>query len=108
MNTLIFILLLVACTDDFNNCYSNKTMVETFSTAQACEQAMVPSTKKFTAYGQQIFAQCTKVQANLNQQEVKLIWYVTNRGNFLLKSQNINDKESRVYEENIFPFHPHF
>ncbi|GAA5108494.1 hypothetical protein [Bartonella jaculi] len=90
MNPLIFILLVVSCTDDFNSCYSDNTMAKTYPTAQACEQAMIPSTKKFTSYGQQIFAQCTKVQANL-QQQVNMIWAVTNQGNFLLKSQSIDD-----------------
>ncbi|MGF7158214.1 hypothetical protein [Bartonella heixiaziensis] len=103
MNPLVFILLVVSCTDDFNSCYSDNTMVKTFSTAQACEQAMVPSTKKFTTYGQQIFAQCTKVSANLQKQEVNMIWTVTNRGNFLLKSQNINDNLSAVHEADVLP-----
>ncbi|EJF88429.1 hypothetical protein ME1_00600 [Bartonella vinsonii subsp. arupensis OK-94-513] len=103
MNTLVFLLLLVSCTDDFNSCYSNKTMVTTYPTAQACEQAMIPSTKKFSSYGQQIFAQCTSIRANLQQQEVKLIWSVTNRGNFLLKSKNIDDKTPEEYETNILP-----
>ncbi|UNE53821.1 hypothetical protein [Bartonella machadoae] len=103
MNNLVFILLLVSCTDDFNSCYSNKTMVETYKTAQECEQAMIPSTKKFSSSGQQIFAQCTSIQANLHQQEVKLSWYVTNRGNFLLKSQNMDDKTFREHETNILP-----
>ncbi len=62
-------------------------MVKTYPTAQACEQAMIPSTKKFAFYGQQIFAQCTHIHANLHQKEVNLIWAVTNRGNFLLTSQ---------------------
>ncbi|WP_455480518.1 hypothetical protein V3564_05155 [Bartonella sp. B12(2025)] len=103
MNTLVFILLLVSCTDDFNSCYSNNTMVKTYPTAQACEQAMVPSTKKIASYGQQIFAQCTSIHTNLHQQAVKLTWFVTNRGNFLLKSQNINDKISEVHEADVFP-----
>ncbi|WP_035008291.1 hypothetical protein [Candidatus Bartonella washoeensis] len=103
MNPLVFILLVVSCTDDFNSCYSNKTMAKTYPTAQACEQAMVPSTKKFTSYGQQIFAQCTKVHANLQQQKINVIWTVTNRGNFLLKSQNINDKVSASHESDILP-----
>ncbi|CAF26565.1 hypothetical protein [Bartonella quintana] len=91
MNTLIFILLVVSCTDDFNSCYSNNTMAKTYPTAQACEQAMIPSTKQFASYGQQIFAQCTKAHANLHQQKVNLIWSVTNQGNFLLKSQSTNN-----------------
>ncbi|WP_040298791.1 hypothetical protein [Bartonella sp. DB5-6] len=103
MNTFVFILLLVSCTDDFNSCYSNDTMVKTYPTAQACEQAMIPSTKKFASYGQQIFAQCTSIQANLHQQEVKLIWSVTNRGNFLLKSQTMNDKRSKIHETKALP-----
>ncbi len=107
MNTLVFILLLVSCTDDFNSCYSNNTMVKTYKTAQACEQAMIPSTKKIASYGQQIFAQCTSIQENLHQQDVKLIWYVTNQGNFLLKTQNRNDKVS-IHEENISLPHPFF
>ncbi|WP_034987553.1 hypothetical protein [Bartonella florencae] len=106
MNTLVFILLLVSCTDDFNSCYSNNKMVKIYPTAQACEQAMVPATKKFASYGQQIFAQCTPVQANLHQQQVKLIWSVTNRGNFLLTSQNMHDKISKDHDTDIFPLHP--
>ncbi|MBB4076192.1 hypothetical protein GGR08_000485 [Bartonella fuyuanensis] len=78
-------------------------MVKIYPTAQACEQAMVPSTKKFALYGQQIFAQCINVHANLHQQEVKLIWSVTNHGNFLLKSQNVKDKTPTVSKEEIFP-----
>nr|WP_246348548.1 hypothetical protein [Bartonella callosciuri] len=108
MNPLIFILLLVSCTDDFTSCYSNNTMVKTYPTAQACDQAMIPSTKKFASYGQQIFAQCINVQANLYQQEVTLIWSVTNHGNFLLKSQNMNNKVSRVRKAGVFLHHPHF
>ncbi|WP_317993745.1 hypothetical protein [Bartonella gliris] len=111
MNPFVFILLVVSCTDDFNSCYSNHTMAKAYPTAQACEQAMIPSTKKFTSYGQQIFAQCTKVHANLQQQEVNVIWAVTNRGNFLLKSQNTNDTIdpqihdtiSAVHETDILP-----
>ncbi|WP_375609352.1 MULTISPECIES: hypothetical protein [unclassified Bartonella] len=103
MNPLVFILLLVSCTDDFNSCYSNNTMVKTYPTAQACEQAMVPSTKKFAFYGQQIFAQCINVHPNLHQQEVKLIWSVTNHGNFLLKSQNVNDKKPKDHKQDILP-----
>lgn len=95
MNSLVFVLLLVSCTDDFNSCYSNNTMIKTYPTAQACEQAMIPSTKKIASYGQQIFAQCINVQANLHQQQKKLIWYVTNRGNFLITSQNTYDKISK-------------
>nr|WP_246787121.1 hypothetical protein [Bartonella taylorii] len=103
MNTLVFILLLVSCTDDFNSCYSNNTMVKTYPTAQACEQAMIPSTKKLSSYGQQIFAQCTTIHANLHQQEVKLIWSVTNQGNFLLTSQIMNDKRSEIHETKALP-----
>ncbi|WP_455481776.1 hypothetical protein V4P56_04785 [Bartonella sp. B35(2025)] len=91
MNPLVFILLLVSCTDDFNSCYSNNTMVKIYPTAQACEQAMVPSTKEFALHGQQIFAQCTSIHTNLYHQEVDLIWYVTNRGNFLLKSETTDN-----------------
>nr|WP_034460117.1 hypothetical protein [Bartonella koehlerae] len=101
MNTLVFILLVVSCTDDFNSCYSNNTMATIYPTAEACEQAMVPSTKKFASYGQQIFAQCTKLYTNLHRQEVNLIWSVTNRGNFLLQSQNINDNMSTENEADI-------
>ncbi|SSZ39358.1 hypothetical protein [Bartonella grahamii] len=103
MNPFVFILLLVSCTDDFNSCYSNNTMVKIYPTAQACEQSMIPSTKKFSFSGQQIFAQCINVHADLHQQEVKLIWSVTNRGNFLLKSQNVNNKISTVQKEGILP-----
>ncbi|WP_375648306.1 MULTISPECIES: hypothetical protein [unclassified Bartonella] len=103
MTPLVFILLLVSCTDDFNSCYSNNTMVKIYPTAQACEQSMIPSTKKFSFSGQQIFAQCINVHADLHQQEVKLIWSVTNRGNFLLKSQNVNNKISTVQKEGILP-----
>ncbi|WP_019222630.1 hypothetical protein [Bartonella rattaustraliani] len=92
MNSFVFILLLVSCTDDFNSCYSNNKMVKIYPTVQACEQAMIPSTQKFSLYGQQIFAQCTSVHANLQQQQVKLIWSVTNQGTFLLKSQTIKSK----------------
>ncbi|WP_455478017.1 hypothetical protein V3565_04510 [Bartonella sp. B10] len=91
MNPLIFVLLLVSCTDDFNNCYSNNTMVQTYTTAQECEQAMIPSTKKFAFHGQQIFAQCIDVHTNLHHKAVDIIWFVTNRGNFLLKRKNIDD-----------------
>nr|WP_273756842.1 hypothetical protein [Bartonella sp. MM73XJBT] len=108
MNSLVFILLLVSCTDDFNSCYSNNTMVEVYPTAQACEQAMIPSTKKFASYGQQIFAQCTSVQANLYQQQVQLTWSVTNRGNFLLTSQNIHDKVFQNHKADIFSSYHHF
>ncbi|WP_035452219.1 hypothetical protein [Bartonella doshiae] len=94
MNPLVFILLLVSCTDDFNSCYSNNTMVKIYPTAQTCEQAMIPSTKEYASYGQQIFAQCTSIQTNLHQQDVNLIWSVTNRGNFLLKSQNTHESLS--------------
>lgn len=108
MNSLAFILLLVSCTDDFNSCYSNNSMVEIYPTAQACEQAMIPSTKKFASYGQQIFAQCTSVQANLHQQQVKLIWSVTNRGNFLLTSQKMHDHVSQNHQADILSPHHHF
>ncbi|PIT68447.1 hypothetical protein [Bartonella tribocorum] len=105
MNPLVFILLLVSCTDDFNHCYSNNTMAKIYPTAQACEQAMVPSIKKSTFYGQQIFAQCINIYPNVHQQTVKLIWSVTNHGNFLLKSQNVNDKISTTtpHKEEILP-----
>ncbi|WP_345119369.1 hypothetical protein [Bartonella pachyuromydis] len=108
MNSLVFILLLVSCTDDFNSCYSNNTMVEIYPTAQACEQALIPSTKKIASYGQQIFAQCTSIEANLHQQQVKLIWYVTNRGNFLLTSQKMHDKVFQNYKADIFSSYRHF
>ncbi|WP_212113064.1 hypothetical protein [Bartonella queenslandensis] len=103
MNPLVFILLLVSCTDDFNSCYSNNTMAKIYPTAQACEQAMVPSTKKSAFYGQQIFAQCINIHPDAHQQTVKLIWSVTNHGNFLLKSQNVHDKISTVHKEDILP-----
>ncbi|EJF82390.1 hypothetical protein MCU_01499 [Bartonella elizabethae Re6043vi] len=106
MNPLIFILLLVSCTDDFNSCYSNNTMAKIYPTAQACEQAMVPSIKKSAFYGQQVFAQCINIHPQLHQQKVKLIWSVTNHGNFLLKSQNVNDKRSTVQKEDILPTLP--
>ncbi|WP_246257504.1 hypothetical protein [Bartonella gabonensis] len=103
MNPLIFILLLVSCTDDFSSCYSNNTMTKIYPTAQACEQAMIPSTKKSAFYGQQIFAQCINVHPHLHQKKVKLIWSVTNHGNFLLKSQNVNDNISTVQKEDFLP-----
>ncbi|PIT68012.1 hypothetical protein [Bartonella tribocorum] len=103
MNPLVVILLLVSCTDDFNSCYSNNKMAKIYPTAQACEQAMVPSTKKSAFYGQQIFAQCINVHPNLHQKKVKLIWSVTNHGNFLLKSQNVNDMISIAHKEDILP-----
>ncbi|WP_273755597.1 MULTISPECIES: hypothetical protein [unclassified Bartonella] len=106
MNPLLFILLLVSCTDDFNRCYSNNTMTKIYPTAQACEQAMVPSIKKSAFYGQQIFAQCIKIHPHVHQQKVKLIWSVTNRGDFLLKSPNANDKRSTVHKEDILPILP--
>lgn len=103
MLPLVFILLLVSCTDDFNSCYSNKTMTKIYPTAEACEQALIPSTKKFSSYGQQIFAQCTSIHANLQQQEVNLIWSVTNRGNFLLKSQKVKKKISAINQAHFVP-----
>ncbi|WP_040296429.1 hypothetical protein [Bartonella alsatica] len=102
MNTLVFILLLVSCTDDFNSCYSNDKMVKIYPTAQTCEQAMIPSTKQFSSYGQQIFAQCTRVLTNSHQQEIKLTWSVTNRGNLLIKSQNMNETISKIPKANVF------
>ncbi|CAF28152.1 hypothetical protein PRJBM_01366 [Bartonella henselae] len=101
MNTLIFILLVVSCTDDFNSCYSNNTMATIYPTAEACEQAMIPSTKKFASYGQQIFAQCTKLYTIPHRQEINLIWSVTNRGNFLLQSQNISHNMSTENETDV-------
>ncbi|WP_142416146.1 hypothetical protein [Bartonella massiliensis] len=103
MNPLIVILLLVSCTDDFNSCYSNNTMAKIYPTAQTCEQAIVPSTKKAKFYGQQIFAQCISVHPNLYQKKVNLIWSVTNHGNFLLKSENVHKKTSTAYKEDIVP-----
>ncbi|MBX4335263.1 hypothetical protein [Bartonella raoultii] len=103
MLPLVFILLLVSCTDDFNSCYSNKTMAQIYPTAQACEQAMIPSTKKFSSYGQQIFAQCTSIHANLQHQTVTLTWFITNRGNFLLKSQTVKDKVSAMDQAHFIP-----
>ncbi len=78
-------------------------MAKIYPTAQACEQAVMPTIKKFTFYGQQIFAQCISVHPHGHQQKVKLIWSVTNHGNFLLKSQNVNDKRSTVQKEDILP-----
>ncbi|WP_354190614.1 hypothetical protein [Bartonella silvatica] len=101
MNSLAFILLLVSCSDDFNSCYSNNKMVKIYQTAQACEQSLIPSTKKFASYGQQIFAQCTSTDANLQKQKIKLTWSVTNRGNFFLKSENISDQTPQLHEANI-------
>ncbi|WP_354187077.1 hypothetical protein [Bartonella japonica] len=98
MNNLVFILLLVSCTDDFNSCYSDNKMVKIYPTAQTCEKDVIPTTQKFAFYGQQIFAQCTSINANLHQQQVKLTWSVTNQGNFLLKSQNMNDKISENHK----------
>ncbi|MDD9330136.1 MAG: hypothetical protein PV353_06970 [Bartonella sp.] len=91
MNPVIAVLLMVSCTDDFNSCYSNKTMVKIYPTTQACEQKIMSSIKKFTSYGEQIFAQCTNISTNVRQQEVTLIWSVTNKGNFFLKKQNTDD-----------------
>ncbi len=76
-------------------------MIKIYPTAQECEQAMVPSTKKIAPYGQQIFAQCTSIHTNLHKQTVKLIWSVTKRGNFLLKSQNINDEMPKSHEADV-------
>ncbi len=78
-------------------------MAKIYPTAQTCEQAMVPSTKKFAFSGQQIFAQCINVHPQLPQQEIKLIWSVTNHGHFLLKSQNINKTMSTIHKEGILP-----
>lgn len=78
-------------------------MAKVYPTAQACEQAMVPSIKRSAFYGQQIFAQCINVHPDAHQQTVKLIWSVTKHGNFLLKSQNVIDKLSTVHEEDILP-----
>ncbi|WP_455476845.1 hypothetical protein [Bartonella sp. B41] len=92
MDPLVFVLLLVSCPDNFNSCYSDNTMVKTYQTPQACEQAMIPSAKKFAPYGQQIFAQCTGVHINLHHQKVTLIWSVTNQGNFLLSSRDTQNE----------------
>ncbi|AQX22062.1 MULTISPECIES: hypothetical protein [unclassified Bartonella] len=94
MNPVLAVLLLVSCTDDFNSCYSNKTMVKIYLTAQACEQKIIPSIKEFTSYGEQIFAQCTNISASVPQQEITLIWSVTNKGNFFLKEQNTDETVS--------------
>ncbi|OPB32173.1 hypothetical protein [Bartonella sp. AR 15-3] len=91
MNPVIAVLLLVSCTDDFNSCYSNNTMVKIYPTIQICEQKIMPLVKKFTSYGEQIFAQCTNISANEREKEVTLIWSVTNKGNFFLKKQNTDD-----------------
>ncbi|AGF74945.1 hypothetical protein BAnh1_10770 [Bartonella australis AUST/NH1] len=87
MHPFISILLLISCTDDFGSCYSDNTMVEVYSTAQACEKAMIPSVKKFAYSGQQIFAQCTNIRANLNQQKVTLVWSITSQGDLFLKEK---------------------
>ncbi len=76
-------------------------MATSYPTAQACEQAMIPSTKKFAFYGQQIFAQCIKLPTNPHQQEVNLIWSVTNHGNLLLKSQNVYENRSTENEADV-------
>ncbi|WP_336278479.1 hypothetical protein [Bartonella sp. CB175] len=102
MKPLFFILLLVSCTDDFNSCYSNNTMVKTYPTAQECEQALLPSIQKLILSGEQIFAQCTNVRADLYQHTVKITWSVTNRGNLLLKHQNTDDSLNTDYPTDIF------
>lgn len=90
MAPFVSILLLISCTDDFKNCYSNDTMVKTYPTALACEQEMIPFTKKFASYGEQIFSQCTNIHANLNQQKVALTWFITSKGTLHLKSQTLD------------------
>ncbi|CBI76835.1 conserved protein of unknown function [Bartonella clarridgeiae 73] len=91
MNSVIAVLLMVSCTDDFNSCYSNDTMVKIYPSIQTCDQKIMPLIKKFTSYGEQIFAQCTSISANIKQQEVTLIWSVTNKGDFFLKKQNTDN-----------------
>ncbi|WP_455473938.1 hypothetical protein [Bartonella sp. B30(2025)] len=91
MNPFVFVLLLVACTDDFNSCYSHNTMAKIYPAAQTCEQDLEPSVKQFALYGEQIFAQCTYVHTNLYKEHINITWSVTNRGNFLIKNQNINN-----------------
>ncbi|AQX28398.1 MULTISPECIES: hypothetical protein [unclassified Bartonella] len=91
MSPFIAVLLLVSCTDDFNSCYSNDTMVKIYPTTQTCEQKIMPLIKKFTSHGEQIFAQCAKISANIKKQKVTLSWSVTNKGDFFLKKQNTDD-----------------
>ncbi|WP_455476330.1 hypothetical protein [Bartonella sp. B17] len=103
MSSLIFVLLLVSCTDDFTSCYSNETMVKTYPTAQACDQALEPSVQRFASYGEQVFAQCTSMNANLPQEEANLTWTVTNRGNFLIKNHNIDNSLSTDHTAEDLP-----
>ncbi|WP_336276955.1 hypothetical protein [Bartonella sp. CB178] len=104
MSALIFVLILVSCTDDFNSCYSDSTMVKTYPTAQECEQALMPSIQKFLHFGEQIFAQCTSVHANSREEEVSITWSVTNRGNLLInKQQTKTASPTRIAQRTLFP-----
>nr|WP_081632710.1 hypothetical protein [Bartonella bovis] len=98
MNPIVAVLLLVSCTDDLNSCYSNDSMVKVYPTAQICEQDIIPSIKKLTSSGQQIFAQCTDIPINSTLQKTSLVWSVTNQGNFLLQSLHNNDNKQTDFK----------
>ncbi|WP_332065701.1 hypothetical protein [Bartonella sp. CB189] len=102
MSSLFYVLLLVLCTDDFSRCYSHNRMVKTYSTAQACEQALIPSIQQFMPFGEQIFAQCTSVHRNLDQPEIELTWFITNQGNLLLKGHTTDDTMNIDHRTDIF------
>ncbi|EJF91628.1 hypothetical protein [Bartonella tamiae] len=103
MNSLIAIMLLVTCNDDFSLCEMPNEKVDVYPNHAICEDSINKRLKDMTFKGEQIFAQCVATQDYELNKYLTLYWHVNKRGDFKvsLKSKTKNDTPFIVSAENL-------
>ena len=90
MEHIAAFMVLIACSDDLQNCTEQPAPVVAYESVQQCELELSPSIRMVAASTDKAFGKCVELDPALFYEDVEIVWDVTSKGGFEVAVELIN------------------
>lgn len=94
MEHIAAFMLLIACSDDLQNCSEQPAPAVAYETMQQCEYELSPAIRMVAATKDKVMGKCVEIDPALFYEDAELVWDVTETGEVVVAIELINPELS--------------
>lgn len=96
MNSVIAVMLLVSCTDNFSACNAADDMVQVYQSHEACESSLMAQIKRVGANSELVFGKCLVADEDFINGDLSIYWHIDQNDNFIVELANEDSDEKDI------------
>jgi len=100
METAVFLLLIIGCSDDLKNCEELPAPAPMYANAQECEGVLPPEMRRHAQQFPQVLAKCIEFDPALEEESAELTWYINAQGDLIASVERVPESHVAVRRAN--------